>query len=199
MKDRNRSIYRWMVTLLFLTAAACATQEKAVRSGGKKQHPVVDRQGALLQTKISQLLGKKQYRQALDVMGLHGRYNQPPTGLEREFVVAVNGLLETAEDALARNDYLCAGQSFRWALAAYPADKGLKHKVRSGARRIRIGLESCSVKLMDQGMQEYRQGALDKAIRTWQGILTFDEGYNEARKAIETATIQKNSLRAMEN
>lgn len=199
MRYLVRGICSWLGALLFVVLAACATQENTVRAGGKRHQSVVDRQASSLQAKIALLLEKKQYRAALEAMASYSRYNQPSRGMEREFVAAINGLVETAEDALARNDYLCAGQSLRWALAAYPADKGLRHKIRSGARRMRIGLESSAAKLMDQGMQEYRQGALDRAIRIWQGILTFDDGNGEARKAIETATIQKKSLRAMEN
>lgn len=52
---------------------------------------------------------------------------------------------------------------------------------------------------MDQGLQEYRRGELDRAIRTWKSILSFNAGHSEARKAIETATIQKKSLQVMED
>ncbi|ACM20750.1 hypothetical protein Geob_2397 [Geotalea daltonii FRC-32] len=186
--------------LLLISLAACSTPEKTLRPAGEKPpQPISERQVSTMQKKVALLLEKKLYRQALTTIACRNQLNQPSPGMENEFITAINGLVDTAEEAMARGEHVFAGQAFRLALAAYPAERSLRRKVRSGTRKIRIHLESCSNRLMDQGLQEYRWGELDRAIRTWKSILSFNAGHSEARKAIETATIQKKSLQVMED
>ncbi|WP_243373351.1 hypothetical protein [Geotalea sp. SG265] len=187
-----------VLLILLLVLGACSTPEGNLRKAEKPQQPVHERQVSAMQKKVTYFLEKKQYRQALETMTRRREPNLSPSGMEKEFVAAVNGLLETGEEAMARNEHLAAGQLFKLALATYPAEPSLRRKVKPSARRVKIYLDSCSAKLMDEGMQEYRRGELDPAIRTWKSILSFDPGHREALKAIETATVQKKSLQVLE-
>jgi hypothetical protein len=194
MMDR----FRIFLPLLILAMTACSTPGKNLRSPeDTPQQPAADRQQSALNKKVAVLLEKKMYRQALETLTRRREPNHPPPGMEKEFITTINCLLEAGEDAMARNECLTAGLNFRAALEAYPGEPLLRKKVKIAAKRVKTHLQSCSARLMDQGVQEYRRGELDQAIRTWKGILSFDPGHKEARKAIETASIQKKSLQTL--
>lgn len=180
-----------LLLLCLVSLSACSGQDRTVRGSttqfAREQHTLA------LRKKVNGLLEKRQYRRALEAVT--GRQpNQPVEGMEKEYLCAVNGLLLTAEQAMEQLDYLLAGQNFTAALTAYPDDLSLRGQLKTSERRIKVHLNTCSNRLMEQGLVEYRKGDLDKAIRTWKTIIAFNGGYAEARKAIETATVQKKSL-----
>lgn len=148
-------------------------------------------QVATLRRKAGSLLEKKQYRQALDLMD--GKSHE---GLEKEYVLAINGLLEVGDDAFSLGDYASAAHSFKAVLDAYPAEPALRERVSSDSRQIRSCLETCADRMMEQGLEEYRRDRLENAISKWKVVLTISPGRQEARKALDTATAQ---LKALQN
>jgi hypothetical protein len=180
---------------------ACSGQDKAVKNAEPPPPAQTQQQQqqALLRKKVSALLEKGSYRRALELMGGRNHPGHPATGLEREYIAAIKGLIASGEESLARGEYAAAGQSFKCALDCYPVDPALRDRVRPEPRQIRAHLEDCSNRLMEQGLQEYRRGNLESAIRKWKGLIAFNAGHKEARKAIETATVQLRALQNMEN
>ena len=188
-----------LISLLLALAGmvACSGPDKAVMNGepvsAQKQQQV------LLRKKVAGLLEKRSYRRSLELMGGRNHSGYPAAGMEREYITAINGLLATAAESFSRGDYAAAGPSFRCALDSYPVDPALRDRVRWKPKQVRAQLEACSNRLMEQGLQEYRRGNLENAIRKWKGLIAFNAGDKEARKAIETATVQLRALQNMEN
>ena len=118
--------------------------------------------------------------------------------MEKEYLLAINGLIAAGEEALSHGDYTVAGQSFRLALDSYPVPPSLRGKVRRNQPQLRKQLETCANRLLEQGLMAYRSDNLDNAIRRWKEIVVFDPGHKEALKAIETATVQLRVLQDME-
>jgi len=58
-------------------------------------------------------------------------------------------------------------------------------------------METCANRLMEQGIVEYRRGRLESAIRKWKGVLTITPGHQQAKKSIDTATIQLQELKKL--
>lgn len=175
--------------------AACSSQEivlvKPAEVVQQSATAVPKRQPQVspLRRKVGSLLERKQYRQALELM--NGKSHE---GLEKEYVLAINGLLEVGDDAFSLGDYASAARSFKAALDAYPAEAALKERVSRDPRQIRSCLEICANRMMEQGLEEYRRGRLENAINKWKVVLTISPGRQEARKSLDTATAQLKEL-----
>jgi len=178
--------------------AACASRESAlVKPGGDGQNPAAvvsnrQQQVPLLRRKVVSLLEKKHYRQAIESMNGKNR-----EGLEREYILAVNGLLEVGTDAYSSGDYAVAARTFKVVLNAYPVEPSLRDRVSHDPKRIRALLEACVNRMMEQGLEEYRRGNLESAISKWKVLLAVRPGHQEAKKALDTATIQLQTLQGM--
>lgn len=180
--------------------AACSSQESSlVKTGGDGQQSATvfanhQQQISLLRRKIVTQLEKKNYRQALELL-----HNKNREGLEREYLLAVNGLLELGTDAYAAGDYAAAARNFKVVINAYPLEPSLKERISHDPKRIRAILDVCSNRLMEQGLEEYRRGSLESAINKWKILLAIRPGHQEAKKALETATVQLQTLQSMKD
>jgi hypothetical protein len=135
------------------------------------------------------LLIKKNYQNALELMNTKNH-----EGLEKEYILAINGLLETGDKAFSQGDYVAAGRAFRRVLDSYPVEPLIREKVSRNMRQIKSSLATTADRLMDQGLQEYRRGWLESAISKWKVLLTFSPGHREAKKALDTAKVQLQAL-----
>jgi len=187
----------WLISVLLVLAAmvACSGPEKAVLQGTEISS---DQQQAILRKKLALLLEKKSYRRAIELMSDRKHPGFPAAGMDKEYLLALNGLITAGEEALSRGDHTVAGQSFRLALDSYPVPPALRGKVRRNQPQLRKQLETCANRLLEQGLMAYRSDNLDNAIRRWKEIVVFDPGHQEALKAIETATVQLRVLQEME-
>lgn len=180
--------------------AACSSRESSLvkRTGeGQQSAAAVEKrqpQVPPLRRKVVSLLEKKQYRQALVLMNGKNR-----EGLEKEYIQALNGLLASGDDALSTGDYATAGRAFKGAFNAYPAESSLRDRVSHDPKRIRALLETCVNRMMEQGLEEYRRGNLESAISKWKALLAIQSGHKEAKKALDTATVQLQTLQNMKN
>jgi hypothetical protein len=176
--------------------AACSSQESALVKPAREPAAVPKRQPQVspLRRKVVSLLEKKNYRQALELM--NGRNRE---GLEREYVLALSGLLQAGDDAFASGDYGTAGRAYKAALSAYPVDPALRDRVGHDPKRIRAIMDTCVNRMMEQGLEEYRRGNLESAIVRWRALLAIRPGHQEAKKALDTATVQLQALQRMKN
>lgn len=174
---------------------ACSGPEKAVMPGKEIS---ADQQQSILRRKVTALLEKKSYRRAIELMSSRNQPGSPAAGMEREYLTAINGMIATGEEALSHGDYAAAGQAFRAVFDFYPVKTSLRGRVKRDPAQLRKQLDVCTDGLMEQGLMEYRSGNLQNAIRIWKGILVFDDGHQDALKAIETATVQLLELQNMD-
>jgi len=82
-------------------------------------------------------------------------------------------------------------------LNAYPVETSLRDRVSHDPKRIRTLLEACLNRMMEQGLEEYRRGSLESAISKWKALLAIRPGHQEARKSLDTATVQLQNLQNM--
>jgi tetratricopeptide (TPR) repeat protein len=180
--------------------AACSSQESAlvkpVETGQRPAAVLTKRQPQVspLRRRVVLLLEKKNYRQALELMNGRNR-----DGLEREYLLAINGLLEAGEGAFSQGEYAASARAFKGVLNAYPAEPSLRERVSRDPQRIRSFLESCIDRMMEQGLEEYRRGRLESAIRRWKVLLSISPGHQEAKKALNTATVQLQALQELKD
>jgi len=174
--------------------AACSSQESAVVKSAGDTVVVHKRpqQVSPLRRKVVSQLEKKNYRQAIELM-----YGKNREGLEKEYILAVNGLLEAGNDAFSSGDYSAAARAFKMVLKAYPGEPSLRDRVSHDPKRIRALLEACLDRMMEQGLEEYRRGRLENAIQKWKVLLAISPGHREAKKALDTATVQLENMKNM--
>ncbi len=195
MKNHSKKVTA-LLLLVFVLLPACTSHHRIPSAEGKYQLSQ-ERRLAVLRKKVNPLLKKKHFRRALELVCERHQANQPLDGMEKEYIVAVNGLLEIGEDAMSSSDYGFAGQNFKAVLDAYPAESKLVGKIKSSEKGLKAYLETCSNELMEQGLEQYRRGELEKAIKTWKTIIVFSADHKGAEKAISTATVQEKSLNEM--
>ena len=118
--------------------------------------------------------------------------------MENEYIRAINGLIEDGDVSFSAADYAVAGRSFKWALDSYPVNPVQREKINRSPKQLKANMDICCQHMMEQGLQEYRQGKLESAIIKWKGLLTVIPNHKEARKALETASIQLQALQNME-
>jgi len=188
---------RGLISLLLALAGlvACSGQEKAVIPVGESR---AGQQQAILRNKVAALLEKKNYRRAIELMTDGHQPGSPPARMGREYVAAINGLAAAGEESLSRGDYAVAGQSFKLALESYPTEPSLRERMMRDPKQLKKQMDTCSNRLMEQGLMEYRRGNMENAIRKWKELVAFDPGHHEAKKALETATAQLRALQKME-
>ena len=176
--------------------AACSSLDSTRAKSTRIGQPPPKRQPQIspLKRKVLSLLEKKQYRQAIESM--NGRYHE---GLEKEFVLSINRQLEIGDNAYSAGDYSMAAHSYKCVLNAYPAEPALRKQIKHEPKKIRSNMEFCTSRMMEQGLSEYRCGRLESAIGKWKDLLTISPGNNEARKALDTATIQLQSLQNLKD
>ena len=173
---------------------ACSGQDSTLVKPAEMDQPSAVAKKSLLRRKVVSLLERKHYRQALELM--NGKSHD---GLEKEYVTALNGQLEAGDDAFALGDYGAAAHAFKMALSAYPAEPALREQITRDSKQIRTSLDACVNRLMEQGLQEYRRGRLESAIRKWKMLLAVSPGHQEAKKALNTATVQLQALQNLKN
>jgi uncharacterized protein YcfL len=186
--------------------AACSSQDtvlvkpaEVVQQPAVVQQPVIVEQKRLpqvspLRRKVVVLLDKKHYRKAIDLM--NGHYHE---GLEKEYIQAINGLLKMGDDAFSLGDYETTAQAFKGVLTAYPVEPSLRERISHSPKQIKSCMDTCVNRMMDQGLEEYRRGRLESAIRKWKGLLAISPGHKEAKKALDTASVQLKSLQNLKN
>jgi tetratricopeptide (TPR) repeat protein len=186
-----------LISLLLVLSGlvGCPSREKTITHTGEITS---DQQQTLFRKKIASLLEKRSYRRAIELMSGGNQPGSPAAGMGREYITAINGLITVGEEFLSRGDYAVAGQSFKWALESYPVEPSLRDRIRLDPKQLKKQMDTCSSRLMEQGLMEYRRGNLENATRKWKEIIAFDPGHKEAKKAIETATAQLRTLQNME-
>ena len=193
----NRAVRMILLLLALAGLLGCSVQKNAVVAA-EPLSVQKDQQQLVLRKKVISLLRKGNYRRAI-VLTRGNSPGYPAAGLEQEYLSAVNGLIATAEEHFAHGDYATAGSFFKWAIDSYPADAALWERLKWEPNQLKARLETCSTLLMEEGLQEYRRGNLESAIRNWKKLIKFNPGHQEAKKAIATATVQLRALNGMVN
>jgi tetratricopeptide (TPR) repeat protein len=116
---------------------------------------------------------------------------------EKEYTIEINDLIRSAEKYLEKGEFEKSGIAFRNVLDNYPKEQSQRSRIRSSKESIESFIGTCSKELMGQGLLKYRNGNLAGAIETWKKILLFDPDYHDARRAIETASIQLRNIKAI--
>ncbi len=150
-------------------------------------------------SEIASLVQKGSYAEAIELIGEADKRSaseKPSTAL---YVKALCGLADRGMTYYKARDYKRARATFKYVIQHMPDDGSVEDNIRYSAEQIRSLMKTSEDKMMQQGLMKYRSGNLGDAITIWKEILKLNPGRTEAKKALETATIQLKNLKKIEN
>lgn len=152
-------------------------------------------ESAAVREKVNRLLEKQDYPAALIFMQQEVSPGAPQSLLEDEYLQALNGTLELADNLLKESHSEQAGILFRAALTGFPRNAALGRRAGRSVPEILAKIETCATLLMEKGLMAYRAGDLDRAIEEWKKIQAFQPGHQASRHAIDTTNVQRSNLK----
>lgn len=144
------------------------------------------------------LLDRRQYDEALNLITWDIKGGKDELIYANEYSRAINGLIFQGKKHLGSGEYEKSGSVFRRVLDDLPKNILLQNKVVGKKEKIKGYILLSSEKLMEEGLERYREGNLGEAVLIWKKILKFNPDFAEAKRAIETASIQIDSLNSFE-
>ncbi len=186
-------ILAFVVMALALSLTSSCTRIK--REGVTKMEEKKER--ATNAGSVELMLQKEEYLSALKLIRKE-RANAKKEGMYRhEYVRAMNGLIYRGKLLYFKKEFEKGARTFREVLSYYPGSKDEAKMVSESSADVKRLINEGSKNLMEEGLSEYRDGNLGYAIKIWKKILVFNPGYKEAKKAIDTATIQLKNLKSL--
>ncbi len=144
---------------------------------------------------VELMIQKEEYLSALKLIRKERKREKKEDMYSHEYVRALNGLLYRGKLLYFKKEFERGARTFREVLTYYPGEPGEVKMVSESSGNVRKLVDEGSENLMEEGLGEYRNGNLGYAIKIWKKILIFNPGYKEAKKAIDTATIQLKNLK----
>ena len=151
-----------------------------------------------VKTQLAFLLDRRQYDEALNLITWDIKGGKDELIYANEYSRAINGLIFQGKKHLGSGEYEKSGSVFRRVLDDLPKNILLQNKVVGKKEKIKGYILLSSEKLMEKGLEMYREGNLGEAVFIWKKILKFNPDFAEAKRAIETASIQIDSLNSFE-
>ena len=99
-----------------------------------------------------------------------------------------------SEELAKKGEFSECGIYTRQLLSLYPHSLPAVSGV--SAEQISQRMNSCSEELMAKGLEAYRAGQMQQAISFWTALLVFNPERADAKKAIDTCSIQLRNLKA---
>jgi tetratricopeptide (TPR) repeat protein len=181
----------------FLIVSSCA---------GKKGRVAKDAGSVSTESKVQSnvkeqlafLLERRRYDEALNLITWDIKSGKDELIYAKEYSMAINGMIFKGKKHLGSSAYEKSGSVFRRVLDDLPKNILLINKIVEKEEKIKGYILLSSEKLMEKGLEMYREGNLGEAVLIWKKILKFNPDFAEAKRAIETASIQIDSLNSFE-
>lgn len=163
-------------------------------SGQLSQAVENDRREAAVRQEVRHCIVRKEFLPALTLIRQETARGTPESRFAKESEAALQGAVEEGQALLRKEKYGEAGVQFRQVLEHFP--RTARKSSALTKEQITQSLDLCADKLMEKGLTEYRAGQLQTAVRSWSAILVFDPERKEAKRAVETTTIQLRNLQS---
>lgn len=180
--------------ILMALLVACASTPPARPSSRKEVLARESGQVQMLRPQLRSLLERREFLKALRMMQQEVKLGLSESSLAEEYSLALRGGLNYSDETAGKGQFSDCGIYARQLLKLYP--RNLPALSGISAEQIRQRLNSCSDQLMARGLAAYRAGQMQEAIDFWRALLVFNPERTEAKKAIDTCSIQLRNLKA---
>lgn len=147
---------------------------------------------ATLRQRIRQELAADSFPAALELILTSGL---PEAEWAEEYGQALRGVLSQAAVLVQKDLPEKAGPLYRTAQESYPKAPAIAARLETSPTEIEARVDACANRLMERGLEAYRSGDLESAIRTWKLIHGFSPRHQASRKALQTAEVQLANLK----
>lgn len=176
---------------LVALAPACSLKQRAAGPTGQERK-VIDDTAKQAQTYIAH----GNYKQALVLFSkAYDKYHIP--GMRSSFARTTEQLRSTADAAYQNKDFGEAGNIYFALSESGIAARDFAQSLSFDNEYVNRQLSLCSKALLESGLMKYREQKLDNAIAIWKKALAFDPENKRIQDAIDTATMQLQTLKSL--
>jgi tetratricopeptide (TPR) repeat protein len=190
-------IVNWWLRFLLLALLVSCTSTPPAGHSTRKDGPGRRGEVGQVQTfrpQLRSLLERREFLKALRLMQQEVKLGVSESSLAEEYGLALRGGMNYSDELLGKGEFSECGIYSRQLLNLYPHSLPALSGV--SVEQIRQRLNCCSDQLMAKGLAAYRAGQMQQAIDFWTALLVFNPERTEAKKAIDTCTIQLRNLKA---
>jgi tetratricopeptide (TPR) repeat protein len=185
----------WFFLFVLMAVLVACTSTPPARPLSRKE--VLARESGQLETlrpQIRSRLERREFSKALRMMQQEVKMGQSESSLAEEYTLALRGGMNYSDELSGKGKFSECGIYTRQLLNLYPRNSPDLSGV--SAAQIRQRMNFCSDQLMAKGLAAYRAGQMQEAINFWRALLVFNPERTEAKKAIDTCSIQLRNLKA---
>ena len=148
----------------------------------------------LTEEQVSSHLKAGEFRKAIDVSkGIYKKYPQDPA-VRRGYIRTLESIKASGDRAFEGNDFALAGRAYEIVLRNINPVSHVNASFSFSREGLTGKIGDCRKILFEKGLEQYRSGNLNQAIKLWKSILAFDPENREIRKAVDMATLQSENL-----
>lgn len=134
------------------------------------------------------------YQKAINIYNIECHKQPRNSQLMQMYAKSLNGMRSMADSAFANHDFAGAGRIYYALEKNYPRFNHVAPMLSFDNAYLNNRLSHCRKSLSMQGFQEYRDGRLNNALSSWQGVIDIDPDNEDIKEAMRTATLQQKNL-----
>lgn len=142
-------------------------------------------------------LAASNYGKALDTYSYSYRRDPQNRALRDHFIETIEQIKTRGDEAFHHHEYATAGTIYYAVHKKCNQHKDITPFLSFDSFFLHKQIRSCSKILTENGLEKYREGNIGDAIFLWKTVISFDPENREVQKAIDTATIQLENLKAI--
>lgn len=128
------------------------------------------------------------FTSAIDAYKTHVRSYPDDVFLQEKLLGTILEIHNIAENAQETGNHILAGKAYVALSKNYQILKRPLSSLPFTETSLIEGAKHCTAALTGKGLEQYRKGKIKEAITIWEGILQFDPGNVEIKKAIDNAS-----------
>lgn len=157
-----------------------------------QEHRIID--DTTRQAQASIALGN--YKKALELFSnAYDKYHYP--GMRSSFARTTEQIITTADAEYQKKHFGEAGGIYYALFESGITTRDFAQSLSFDDDYLNEQLSLCSKALMESGLMKYREEKLDEAIAIWKKALSFDPENKAIRNALETTTMQLQTLKSL--
>ena len=136
---------------------------------------------------------------AIEVYAVRHLENPNDADWTAGFISILEDIRRTGDGAFSKENFALAGRAYSILFKNFKSFDKFGASLSFSEKSLDERMKVCRTELHKKALEQYRKENLAEAISIWQGLLTFDPDNVEAKKAVETATIQLKKIKKLVN
>jgi tetratricopeptide (TPR) repeat protein len=134
---------------------------------------------------------------AIEVYNIRHLENPNDADWTAGFISILEDIKRIGDGAFSKENFVLAGRTYSSLFKNFKSFEKFGTSLSFSEKSLDERMKVCRTELHKKALEQYRKENLAEAISIWQGLLTFDPDNIEAKKAVETATIQLKKIKKL--